>query len=136
MDKGVLTRCGYRCDLCLAYRPNIEKNDRRQLLSDGWHRYFGFRIPSADIICDGCMSSDNPRLIDKNCPVRPCVIAKGLENCANCKEYVCDKLKERIVDPAEVKRRYGRPIPEKDYELFIKPYASRERLDKIRDESK
>jgi hypothetical protein len=23
MDE-VLARCGYRCDLCLAYRPNVE----------------------------------------------------------------------------------------------------------------
>jgi len=22
----ILTRCGYRCDLCLAYRPNIDAN--------------------------------------------------------------------------------------------------------------
>ncbi len=42
----ILTRCGYRCDLCLAYRPNIETNpENRQILSDGWHKCFGFPIP-------------------------------------------------------------------------------------------
>jgi Protein of unknown function (DUF3795) len=70
----ILTRCGYRCDLCLAYRPNVEANPpERQVLSDGWHEYFGFRIPADQIVCDGCMAN-NPKLIDQACPVRPCVI--------------------------------------------------------------
>ena len=25
----VLSKCGMRCDLCLVYRPNVEKEDRR-----------------------------------------------------------------------------------------------------------
>lgn len=38
---AVVTRCGYRCDLCLAYKPNVEAHpENRQRLSDGWHRYF------------------------------------------------------------------------------------------------
>ena len=53
----ILTRCGYRCDLCLAYWPNITANPaNRQKLSDGWFKYFGFRIPPEEIQCDGCMS--------------------------------------------------------------------------------
>ena len=32
----ILTRCGYRCDLCLAYKPNVAGNpSNRQKLSDG-----------------------------------------------------------------------------------------------------
>ena len=35
MDE-ILSRCGYRCDLCLAYRPNVEANPAgRRELSDG-----------------------------------------------------------------------------------------------------
>ena len=26
----VLSKCGMRCDLCLVYRPNVEKEDRRE----------------------------------------------------------------------------------------------------------
>jgi hypothetical protein len=79
---AILSRCGYRCDLCLAYRPNVEANPSNpQTLSDGWHKYFSFRIPAGQIICDGCMA-ENPCLIDKSCPVRPCVIERGFANCA------------------------------------------------------
>ncbi len=35
----ILTRCGYRCDLCLAYKPNVVAHPaNRQKLSDGWYR--------------------------------------------------------------------------------------------------
>ncbi len=84
---AILTRCGYRCDLCLAYKPNVESNPaHQQKLSDGWYKYFGFRIPPEKVICDGCMV-DDPQLIDHSCPVRPCVIEKGLANCSQCELY-------------------------------------------------
>ena len=128
----IYSRCGYRCDLCLAYKPNIEAHpENREILSDGWFKYFGFRIPPEQILCDGCREED-PRLIDKNCPVRPCVIEHGLENCASCAEYGCEKLQERLVVFEEVQKRYGSIIPEVDRNSFIHPYENRVRLDAIR----
>jgi hypothetical protein len=125
----ILTRCGYRCDLCLAFRPNVQANPaNRQKLSDGWYQYFGFRLPAEEICCDGCMA-ENPELIDQSCPVRPCVIDKGLENCAQCKQYICAKLTERLVVYEEVQQRVGAEIPKQDYLLFIRPYENKRRLD-------
>lgn len=128
----ILTRCGYRCDLCLAYRPNVEANPaNRKALSDGWHKYFGFRLPEDAICCDGCMA-ENPRLIDDGCPVRPCVIEKGLDNCSQCADYGCEKLQERLVDYEEVRARVGFHIPEDDRRRFIRPYENKARLDALR----
>lgn len=128
----ILTRCGYRCDLCLAYRPNVESDPaNQQKLSDGWHQYFGFRIPPAEIICDGCLSEGNV-LIDKSCPVRPCAMEKELDTCAQCAEYVCRKLRERIVVFEEVKSRIGTEIPEDDRDRFIRPYENLPRLEATR----
>jgi hypothetical protein len=130
--KPVLSRCGYRCDLCLAYQPNIKREPtNQQKLSDGWFKYFGFRIESQDILCEGCMH-DSPKLIDKDCPVRPCVIHKALENCAACDEYVCDKLQERIVSFEEIRRKFGQNIPQDDYYCFIQPYENKRRMDVLR----
>lgn len=130
--KPVLSRCGYRCDLCLAYLPNIKREPaNQQKLSDGWFKYFGFRIEPQDIWCEGCMH-DSPRLIDQGCPVRPCVIHKGLENCAACDEYVCEKLQERIVSFEEVRRRFGQNIAHDDYYCFIQPYENKRRMDIFR----
>ena len=129
---AILTRCGYRCDLCLAYAPNVSRNPAdREKLSDGWFKYYGFRIPPERILCDGCMAQD-PRLIDKACPVRPCVVEKGLENCAQCEEYVCDRVAERLVTYEWVKERAGDTIPEDDYLCFIRPYENERRLGALR----
>jgi len=49
MPKEILARCGYRCDLCLAHKDNIEQNDQREFLSDTWHKIYGFRIPAKEI---------------------------------------------------------------------------------------
>ena len=132
MGKEILTKCGYRCDLCLAYQPNVKENDRRKELSDGWYNLYGFRIEHQDIICDGCISCENPRLIDRDCPVRPCVIEKEIDNCASCSDFICDKLKLRIVERQDIEKKLNRKLTEKEYELFIRPYESKARLEKIR----
>lgn len=131
MDE-ILTRCGYRCDLCLAYRPNVEVHpENRQALSDGWHVYFGFRIPPARVECDGCMS-ENPHLIDGACPVRPCATARGHATCAACPDYGCDRLKERLVVYEDVAAHARGPIPREDRERFIAPYENKARLEALR----
>lgn len=131
----ILSRCGYRCDLCLAYRPNVEANpSNQQTLSDGWHKYFGFRLPAEQIICDGCMA-ENPCLIDKKCPVRPCVLERGLANCAECPDYICEKLSDRLVVFEELAAKSPRPIPAEDRTRFIAPYENKARLDRLRRQS-
>ncbi|MBN2045067.1 MAG: DUF3795 domain-containing protein [Anaerolineales bacterium] len=129
----ILTRCGYRCDLCLAYRPNVERNPaNQQKLSDGWFKYFGFRLPPETIFCDGCMAVGNPHLIDSACPVRPCVLSRGLENCAGCEDYICEKLAERLVDFESLLQKAGGAISEEDRACFLFPYENRPRLETIR----
>ena len=129
----MLTRCGYRCDLCLAYAPNVAlHSENQQILSDGWFQYFGFRLPPEQIYCDGCLA-ENPKLIDTGCPVRPCVIERGLEHCAQCGQYICEKLNERIVTFADVQNTESEPhIPFPDYVRFIQPYENKLRLETIR----
>lgn len=135
MDQ-ILSRCGYRCDLCLAYRRNVEsKPANQQLLSDGWFRYFGFRIPEEKIVCDGCWT-EKGKLLDEDCPVRPCVIEHGFVNCAECPNFICEKLKERLVTFEELAARMETGIPEEDRERFIFPYENKVRLMKIRGEGK
>ena len=128
----ILTRCGNRCDLCLAYKPNVESQpELRPALSDGWFRYFGFRTPPEEIYCEGCMET-NPRLLDAECPVRPCVLEKGLDNCAQCDGFVCEKLKQRLVVREDMEKKAGRKIPPEDYRRFIQPYENFIRLEELR----
>ncbi len=128
----ILTYCGNRCDLCLFYAPNVAQNipDFRKL-SDGFFKYYGFRTPIEPVICDGCMA-DHPNLLDTECPVRPCILEKGHENCSQCEQYVCDRLQQRLVVYEEVRRRSGADIPPEDYASFIRPYENKKRLDALR----
>lgn len=130
MPKEILARCGYRCDLCLAYKDNIEQNDQREFLSDTWHKIYGFRIPAKEIYCEGCISSNTPKLIDNKCPVRPCVINKGLENCSQCQDYPCDNFNQRkVIYEAFTK---DNKVSRREYIHCIKPYENKKRLDDIR----
>lgn len=123
-----LSKCGYRCDICLAYKPNLEKHpENRQILSDGWHKYFGFRVQPEDIYCDGCLANEGKQ-IDIGCPVRPCAIEHGINNCSDCDDYICSKLETRMVNFQEIQAKFGKPIPDFDRERFINPYENEARL--------
>ena len=124
----ILARCGYRCDLCPAYAGNIKDFEDRQRVSDGWFKYAGFRVPPEDIYCPGCLSDQEP--VDQDCPVRPCVNEKGLENCGHCPDLPCDNLKTRM-NFFEDRLGDFSSIPKDDFDNYIKPYISKDRLMKI-----
>jgi len=129
--KELLARCGYRCDLCMAYKPNVEAHpDNPQRLSEGWKRYFGLRVPPEQILCDGCLA-ENPRLQDQDCPVRPCALEKNLRNCSECASYVCEKLTRRLVFFEEIQKTNQTPISEEDRRAFILPYENGARLEAL-----
>jgi hypothetical protein len=125
--KKMLARCGYRCDLCAARSDDAAL---RQRLIDGWRKYLGHDMYTAENVrCDGCMNDG--RLADKNCPVRPCAIEKGVENCAYCDEYPCDKLEGLICSREKFVERLGE-IPEEDYNLCLRQFESKPELASIR----
>jgi hypothetical protein len=128
----ILSCCGYRCDLCMAYRPNVETDPAsRQVLSDGWFKYFGFRIPPEEILCDGCRA-EGLQQIDPACPVRPCVMERCLSDCSECPDYGCAKLAERLVVFEDIAARTKGPIPDEDRARFIAPFENKRRLEERR----
>jgi hypothetical protein len=122
----ILARCGYRCDLCPAYRENIHGPEDQQRASDGWFKYYGFRIPPEQICCDGCLDErPEAKRIDATCPIRPCVIGRHLDTCAACPHCGCKRYESRTVTRVSVEQRTGAPVPEEDYRCFVLPYERR-----------
>jgi hypothetical protein len=81
--------CGYNCHLCAARSDDPAE---RQALVDGWRRYFGHENYTAENVkCAGCRGDGE--VADKQCQARPCARAKGVESCADCEEFPCDKLR-------------------------------------------
>lgn len=137
MAEEVLTRCGYRCDLCHAYKDNIEQDDQRELLSEGWNRIFGIQLTAEQIYCDGCISSnsDDITLVDAGCKVRSCVIGKAYENCSQCDDFACDLLNDRIVKYDDLVENTKNKISRSDRKNFIKPYENYDRLLELREKN-
>ena len=58
-----------------------------------------------DINCDGCLS-EGSRLSGycRNlCQVRPCARDRGVENCAYCDDYACEKLSDFLAQVPQAK---------------------------------
>jgi hypothetical protein len=88
--------CGSRCDLCKAFSQNIEKKDEREQLSALWKKYYELDIPANSIYCVGCRcSKTDAKRLDPECPVRNCVIKKGVLHCGQCDEYPCETFSKR-----------------------------------------
>ncbi len=131
----LIARCGFRCDLCLGYRENVERDGRnRQTFRDGLERYYGDKLTLEECYCDGCLAEDsgNPVLITKDCRIRSCVISKGLQNCGLCERCPCSDVANKVVERSKVEARLGGPMPDEDYRSFVMPYESRRVLDGVR----
>ncbi len=82
--------CGYNCGGCAARSDDPEI---RQKLVDGWRKIFGHQMYTVENVrCDGCRG--NGRLADKQCQARPCAVERGVENCAECVDFACDKVRD------------------------------------------
>lgn len=127
---AIISKCGYRCDLCPAYESNLKSEADKQRMAHAWAKYLGSKVKPEEITrCGGCQTQGKQG--DENCPVRPCASERGIENCAHCEEFVCDKLEDRMdLVEKNIKDRGG--IPKEDYNVFIKPFLSRQRLGEIR----
>lgn len=113
MSDKVFSKCGMRCDLCLIYRPNVEKNDRREEVCKVYRKMHpGYDPDPKTIICDGCScEKEETVLLDPSCKARKCVIDKGYTHCGYCEKYPCDSFPaepthEELVQIIEVEKRW------------------------------
>jgi hypothetical protein len=130
--KETITKCGYRCDICPAYAPNIGSDEDARKACEGFHAYYGFTLTPAEIACAGCLNEG--RHIDADCPVRPCVIKKGLDNCAQCSSFdACEKLSSRMDFLESIPEKLAH-IPPEDFKKFVEPFRARPRMLALRSE--
>ena len=132
------SKCGMRCDLCLIYRPNVEKEDRRAEICPVFEQMEpGFRANPQTIICDGCTcTNENAVLLDPSCKARKCVLAKGLEHCGFCNEYPCtlfpaEPTHEELVQLIDVEKRWTW-----EQEKLLEAYNCKKNMDAFRQNKK
>ncbi len=132
----VFAKCGMRCDLCLIYRPNVERQDRRAEICAVWKKQNpNFTGDPSTIICDGCACEEKDAVhFDKNCKTRQCVMEKGYEHCGCCENYPCgifpaEPSPEEIAHMIDVEKRWTW-----EDESLMEAYACKKYMDEFRKE--
>lgn len=137
VEQKKYSRCGMRCDLCLMYRPNVEKDDRRAELAAVFHKISPAWNPKIDsLICDGC-DSKTPGAVrfSPNCKARDCVNQHKIEHCGYCKEYDGCKIfpkelsQEDLIQKIEVEKKWTW-----DDEKLMSCYNCKQFMDAFREE--
>jgi hypothetical protein len=87
--------CGIVCSDCPGLVAT-QANDREELERLVEHSRVEYNRPEITVewvMCDGCLS-DSPRKCAycAECSIRQCGVERGVENCAYCPEYACEKL--------------------------------------------
>ena len=97
--KEMIAYCGLNCATCQIYIATRETDPKkqRQMREDivlAIKKYLGEEKRVEDITdCDGCKAQGGRLYSDcRKCEIRKCASEKGLENCAYCSEYACEKL--------------------------------------------
>jgi hypothetical protein len=97
MDR-MIAYCGIVCTECPAFIATQENDDtKRKKVAEMWSKQYKMEVKPEDINCDGCTSGSKRMLgYCSVCEIRKCGQGKGVENCAYCDEYGCEKLTKFI----------------------------------------
>jgi hypothetical protein len=94
MDNGkIVAFCGILCSDCPAFVAT-QAGDAEALAKQAaeWTSEED-PLTADDLWCDGCIYTD--KKVTKfclECDVRQCALAKGVETCAHCDDFPCEKL--------------------------------------------
>ena len=115
--------CGYNCHLCAARSDDPAV---RQRLVEGWRKIFGHEHYTAENVkCVGCLSDG--RVADQQCQARPCAKQKGVESCAYCDEFPCDKMKHLMASRDGMLiwcHSRMSSVTEEEYDLCVRQFES------------
>ncbi len=131
----IIARCGFRCEDCMAYVANSHSYDDRIKVAEAWSKYFALTISPEKLICNGCYGEKCAEhgFPDLACPIRNCVIERGMNTCADCIDFPCEKMETRMKGVEEVMARFKGKIARGEYDGYIAPYDSRKTLNEMRD---
>ncbi|MFW9849724.1 MAG: DUF3795 domain-containing protein [Candidatus Thorarchaeota archaeon] len=89
--------CGLDCSKCGAYLAKLTDDDLlRRKTAKSWSSV-GFSVSPDEINCDGCKTSGGYNFKHcADCSVRACGIKRGVETCAHCSDYPCEKLQGKL----------------------------------------
>ena len=88
-----LAYCGLDCSACEVYvATKLDCEDLRQAYAEKQSKRWKIHIEPSTVNCHGCKSKIPKTGFCATCEVRKCTIERGLENCAYCEDFPCNKL--------------------------------------------
>lgn len=87
--------CGLDCETCDARQATVNNDDEeRRRVAKLWSELNGVEITPEMINCTGCrIDGVKTPYCDSLCPIRQCVLNKGIETCGACSEMItCEKV--------------------------------------------
>ena len=90
-----LAYCGIICSDCEAFLAT--QSGVQQALEEvavKWQQEYNHPGITAEwVACDGCINGNGAQCGHcTECEIRFCGMANGVENCAHCEQYACEKL--------------------------------------------
>ena len=103
----MISFCGLLCSECGAFIATKNDDDnKRAEVAESWASQYNVDIKPEDINCIGCLSDGEPHFSHCGvCEVRKCGKQKGIENCAQCDEYACEKVEKILQVVPEARKR-------------------------------
>ena len=104
----MIAMCGLLCDDCIALIATQKDDDKlREKVVKAWSTEEE-PLRLEDVDCNGCTVGKRLHSFCRVCDVRKCGLQRGVENCARCSEFSCEKLEKlwdtfRTVSAAEAK---------------------------------
>jgi hypothetical protein len=87
--------CGLDCSGCDVFRATAFDDDGiRQDYADKIFSQFKIKVEPETVNCYGCRDERPKSGYCAVCEVRQCAIDRGMENCATCEDYGCEKLQK------------------------------------------
>ena len=94
MDR-MIAYCGIVCTDCPGFIATQAGDlaELEKLAEHSRQEYHRPEITVAWVMCDGCLSaSERKGTYCAECGIRLCGVERGVENCAFCNDYACEKL--------------------------------------------
>ena len=90
----MISYCGTDCTKCEGFLATKENNDeKRKEVAENWSVKYNADIKPKQINCHGCKSDGLKFFFTESiCEIRKCNIEMGTSNCAECANYICEKL--------------------------------------------
>jgi hypothetical protein len=92
----MIAYCGISCAKCPAYSfPRLGEKLHVKGLFQSVLKSRMKPKPEGYVICDGC-TAIGARCVTHctTCPVRSCATETGVENCAHCDKFACERLQD------------------------------------------